>query len=370
MTATSHLKELRPEQIEEILESARKRQADERREKLERLRQAVKAGPVPLSDEITAKLACLNGRDAADILRNHPGFPLSERCHSYRTSVAVFEQSVGDLLSAIDSFEAASGDGTIFDPIPQVEIANFERRIQKEMFAAASAAHSLVDHSRRLQMVANVPGYSERLKVCFGADGLHEFVIALRTMLHHLHILEAGWNIRRDCIDKTSSATFVLEKAQLSLALEKEKGSSAGVSRFLAGSEDRIDLRLIFNTYRERARNFHAWFSAELGGPAFDALRDYERCCSEGRHHAARLMWKGLVKNWLAWSAPPNPYDHLKRYLTPEQLQQVYEMPMDSTGQVDKVIEFVDRENVCDVELRELAYELFRRGALRLEHKQ
>src|SRR5258708_38710815 len=103
MTATSHLEELRPEQIEEILESTRKRQAGERREKLERLRQAVKAGPVPLSDEITAELARLNGRDASDILRNHPGFPLSERCHSYRTSVAVFVQSVGDLLSAIDS---------------------------------------------------------------------------------------------------------------------------------------------------------------------------------------------------------------------------------------------------------------------------
>jgi hypothetical protein len=52
---------------------------------------------------------------------------------------------------------------------------------------------------------------------------------ALRTMLHHLYILEAGWNIRRDCIDKTSTATFVLEKAQLSLALEKERGSSASL---------------------------------------------------------------------------------------------------------------------------------------------
>jgi hypothetical protein len=100
------------------------------------------------------------------------------------------------------------------------------------------------------------------------------------------------------------------------------------------------------------------------------ALRDYERCCNENRYHAARLMWKGLVKNWLAWPEPPNPYDHLKRYLTPEQLQQVYELPMGSKAQVDQVLERVDQEHACDIELRELAYELFRRGALRLEQKQ
>src|SRR5216684_701184 len=121
--------ELSPELIE-IIRSAENRVADQRREKLERLQ-------------------------------------------SYQISVAVFEQSVQDLLSAIDAFEEASSDEDFFDPVKQPELSVTERRIQKEMFADASAAHALIDHSRRLRKLADVPDYANRLKEYFGEDGLH-----------------------------------------------------------------------------------------------------------------------------------------------------------------------------------------------------
>ena len=359
--------ELSPELIE-IIRSAENRVADQRREKLERLQLAVKSSAVPISEELEAEISQLNPRDAENVLRHHPGFFLWERRRSYQISVAVFEQSVQDLLSAIDAFEEASSDEDFFDPVKQPELSVTERRIQKEMFAAASAAHALIDHSRRLRKLADVPDYANRLKEYFGEDGLHEFVIGLRTMLHQLHMVEAGWNVRHDYASRTRTATFALQRKQLDHALESASGSLTFVARekiqqFLRGHLEKIDLRVVFGDYRERARRFHAWLSTELLRRSFVSLRDYERCHNGNRHFAARLMWKGLIKNWLNWEKPPNPFHHLDRFLTPQQLDQVYALSMGSKEQVDKVIEVVDHENACDVELRQLVYEFFRRSS-------
>src|SRR3546814_11675454 len=76
---------------------------------------------------------------------------------------------------------------------------------------------------------------------------------------------------------------------------------------------------------------------------------------------AARTAWKALLGNWLNWDKPPNPYDHLPRMLTAEQLDEVMCLPRKSEQQVDRIIAFLDN-GACDDELRQGAYELFRRA--------
>ncbi len=69
-----------------------------------------------------------------------------------------------------------------------------------------------------------------------------------------------------------------------------------------------------------------------------------------------------MIGNWLNWDRPPNPFDYLDRYLTADELKEVCRLPKGSEVQVDKVIDFMDSEGACDDDLRNLAYQLFRRA--------
>ena len=74
-----------------------------------------------------------------------------------------------------------------------------------------------------------------------------------------------------------------------------------------------------------------------------------------------RICWKSTLRHCLNLNQPPDPYKHLDRHLTPEQIAEVYSLPMRSQKQVDMIIDSIDKDGACDEELRRLAYELFRR---------
>jgi hypothetical protein len=58
--------------------------------------------------------------------------------------------------------------------------------------------------------------------------------------------------------------------------------------------------------------------------------------------------------------AKADPYEHLPKHLTGEQLTKALELPQRSKGQVDYIISCVDRDSVCDEELRQLVYRFFK----------
>lgn len=48
----------------------------------------------------------------------------------------------------------------------------------------------------------------------FKEDGLHDLVTGLRVLLHHLEVVEAGWQ-RTRASNRLSTATFTLEKMRV-----------------------------------------------------------------------------------------------------------------------------------------------------------
>lgn len=352
------------EQIDDIWSAQEKREAERR----ERIREAVAASEAPLRDELAEAVIRLNDKYARAILREHKGFALAERRNSYRTSLAILEQSIQDLLVAIERFEAAAlaDNSGYFDPGGEDESGRTERRIQKELFAAANAAASLVDHARRVHKLHPMPEYDAMRIACFGSDGLHEFVIGLRVALHHLHSVQAGWNIVRSFSEGTSTATFVISKAVLLRVIEAYADRfGSGRKRmqiYIDASPEQIDLRRVFLDYRARMAQFHGWMSRQVESDALVALRDYDALIQR-KTNADRLMFWKAMANWLRnWTTPPDPHKHLARYLTPAQLNEVYGLPRNSKEQVDLVIKYVDRENAIDEDLRKQAYELFARS--------
>ena len=339
---------------------------DERsRSTRERVREAIKASNVPMPAEVVRKIAQLSSQDARDVLRGHPGFPVWERRMSYETSLQIFEQSVQDLLRAIEDFKDLSLDGSIFDRTREGELNQVLCSVQKELFAAGNAVHALMYHStRRLQRRVQVPGYDQRLTDCFGDDGLHDFVIGLRNIVQHIQMVRPGWQVTHAFGEAQDVATFKLDRDELLLIVKstKDKMNASG-KRYLESAPEKIDLRHVFEEYRQRAREFYSWFSDAIDAHRLEELRDYERCRRENNNAAARMSWKAVLGIWLNRETPPNPYNHLARYLTADQLEEVYALPMRSNEQVDKVIEFVDTDGACDDELRKLAYQLFCRAS-------
>lgn len=352
----------------ETLRSVIKVVDEQRRRRREHVREAIKAAAVPMPAEVVHNVAQLNSRDAREVLRDHPGFSLWEKRNSYEISLRVFDRSMDDLLRAIQNFEELSRDGTIFNRTREYELGEIEKAVQKELFATANAVHSLVEHStRRLQKSIQVSGYDERRQECFGDDRLHEFVIGMRTILHHVQMLRPGWQVQHRFGKEGHLASFKLDKDEVSLAVEQAKDSLsstmlAHVRHYLNEAPEKIDLRQVFGDYRRRADEFHSWFLEAIETETLEDLRDYERCIKENKNFAARTWWRAMLVNWLNWDQPPNPYKHLDRYLTPEQLEEVYRLPIGSKEQVDRVIEFVDTDGACDDELRHLTYQLFRRA--------
>lgn len=347
-----------------------KRQEERKAQERESIRQAVATSDVPLSSELVQDLIHLSDEHSRAILREHPGFTLAERRSSYLTSLSILELSLEDLVNAIASFEqeAMAESSTLFDPINHATLEVIERRVRKELFATANAAASLVDHSRRVRTRCELPDYNDQLRTCFGTDGLHDFVISLRILLHHLHIVESDWYMQTSFSDGPNSATFTISKGTLLRVIAQfperfggEKNES--LLTYVNAAEDRIDLSVVFDDYRSRVSRFHGWLREQLASNSLVALRDYDHCMQEKKNYGARTWWNMLLGNWLRnWQVPPNPHDHLPKYLTAGQLAEVYKLPRNSTAQVDLVISYIDTDQAINSELRKLAYELFERS--------
>ncbi|NVK20541.1 MAG: hypothetical protein HWE30_17755 [Methylocystaceae bacterium] len=353
----------------ELWAQLKKRQEENQAQEREKIRQVVAESEAPLPQALVQKILNLSSEHANVILREHPGYKLAERRSSYLESLKILELSLNDLLTSIDEFEqaATSENSSLFEYKNVEGLEAIERRIQKELFATTNAAVSLVDHSRRVQKLVNFENFSDQLSLCFRTDGLHDFVIGLRILLHHLHIVKAGWYMQRN-YEGEDQATFTLNKSELLRAISQHSNRFGGkkgepLMNYIDAASETIDLKKVFEDYKERVVQFNTWLCEQLEAKRLVELRDYDHCMSEKKNQGTRTWWNFLLGNWLKnWKVPPNPHDHLHKYLTPEQLNDVYKLPRNSKEQVDLVIRYIDKDRAINDNLREMVYELFERS--------
>ena len=330
----------------------------QKQSRLDALREQVESSTVPLPADLVEQLSQTNPSDLSDVLMVHPGYPSWEALGSYKISLRVFKKALDDLIGVINQFEVLARDGKVLGRANEDTLDEFGIAVQKELFAAANAAYSLVDHStRRLQTKLDIDSYEQKLSEHFGDDCLHDFIVCLRKIIHHVRMQEANWRITKNPrSDPEISAEFQLLKKDL-LKYSREMNSSS--RQYLDGAHEQINTREIFQEYGNRVSAFHSWLLDAIESTPLPELRDYERCLRENKKAANRTVWKAMLGNWLNWDKPPNPYEHLDRYLTKDQLDAVNRLPERSKKQVDKIIELVDSDGACDEELRGLLYRLF-----------
>lgn len=343
-----------------VLTDILRRMNADRQRREEVARAQLSASSIPISNALLESIAQLGADDAHRVLRVHPGQLAASLFESYVASLQIFECANADLSQAIQNIGNFLIQPHSHDPVQREALSQLDRRVQKEIFATANATHSLVDHSRRLQQVVNLSNYDEMRRQHFGDDHLHEFIVSFRTLVHHLHVVSARWNIIYKFGEDGSKTTkMVIEKNDFEGPVQKEMNVAA--REYMQSAPSQIDVKLLFDGYYARATNFHRWFKRNIELSPGRELEDYWRCVRETKNFSARLWWKALIGNLLQAKTPANPYDHLGRYLTSEQLRGVRSLPHGSREQIDRIIALVDVDGICDSELRGRIYEWFRR---------
>lgn len=332
----------------------------------EKVKQLVAASSIPLSDSVLERVLSLFPTAAHQALREHSGFIFAERREHYRASLSIMFQSLDDLAEALRNFErlATAETAEIMMPKNKDKLEAIERRIQKELFGVANAAASLVDHARRLNAVFKIPEFKDQVNACFSDDGLHDLVIGLRVLLHHLHIVKTGWSLSSDFAG-TRTAEFRIDCNELERAI-KQSGNYDGpkyvpMRELIQSYESGINLLAFFNEYRARLECFYDWLGNMIDNQPPLALQDYDRCILEMNRRSVRMGWNALIGNWLNWERIPDIHKHLPNYLRPEQLVAVYKLRRNSKEQVDLIIEYFDEYGSMNQEFRGRIYRLFQR---------
>lgn len=359
----SKLSRLSEEQYFELV-----RMDNARKEKeFEDIKKSVAESDVTLSDELFERLLRLFPTKVVSVMRGHAGFVLAERREHFFTSLSIMYRCLDDLDAALVSFgeQATEHHADIMLPKNKQKLEAIELQIQKELFATANATASLVDHVRRLQKKFEFPEFRSQLQICFQADGLHELIIGLRVLLHHLHIVEAGWSITSDFTTGTKSAGFKIDREELERAIDQSGGFGAEQLRlmrlFVQSCPEQIDLRELFSSYRQRLEKFYGWLRHQVDTSLSEALKDYDRCISEKDRRSTRMTYNALVGNFLNWEKAPDLHKHIPDYLTDEQLREVYALPRNSPEQIDLIIQYIDTLGAVDESLRNRIHQLFQK---------
>lgn len=342
MTDTSGPK-FTPDEWKTLLAAQKAREAARHRE----LVRLVVVLPVP--DEILKEIAWLGPDAQAAVITHHPGSCIARKIESLWTVLDVFELAHADLQAQLEKFNAFSLTPEMGRPRGQQALMAIESAVKKELLAFSMAASALVDHARRANKAAPVVQFEEQRKRVF--DGLeHRFITGVRNLISHEAFPSVGWQIQRG---DTRTTDFVMSSSALLLS----DGLHAEAKQFVESCGKQIHVSRLAASYSERVRAFYTWYKNALDEMRFPALVDYQRVVKQCRVVSQRNWYRLLAHH--AINAKANPYEHLDKFLLPEQVEVALKMTHGTKEQVDFIIGAADEHGACDDELRAMVYRLF-----------
>lgn len=174
----------------------------------------------------------------------------------------------------------------------------------------------------------------------------------MRNLLGHRLHTAANWQI---VYSKDGRYTHFKIDAEDLLA---EAELTAPAKQHLATLGKTVDVSELLSSYAKRVDRFYGWLLPELEQHLPDPVKDFRHCRDSVKRHHGRLSHKLMLELWI--QAKADPYIHLPKHLTSEQLAVASSLPHRSATQVDYIISCVDRTSLCDEELRARVYQLFK----------
>lgn len=224
----------------------------------------------------------------------------------------------------------------------------------KEVFAFSFAASALIAAYRRITSAA--PQIAEPLdrlrKEIFSYEPLNEFIKKLRNNFGHSTIFAAQPQYTITIAEQRSVVTTLQFDRK---ALLKGGWNDLALT-FINGAES-LDVMQIVSSYFNCAENLHRRYLSETGLEHDARFKDYLRL-KEARTAVSLEVTLGLIlQNAVKNGA--NPYTHLSRFLSPDELVRVRCFDDHSQAQVDYIIRLRDPIGLCSDDLRLNLYRLF-----------
>lgn len=306
-------------------------------------------GPLPWSGDVLQQTYFRNFTDAQKAIQEHPGFAAHRELYALQLSLNIFLDSVSELFQSIDAFSMYAQSPGFWARPAQSRFKDRELAVRSGVFAAATSALALVDHSREVKKRASTTEkeYERQLKETFD-EYEHRFVQSLRVCVSHIRMIEADW--QRSYSASGKETQFLLRRDVLLQWDNWDKQARAFIDRH----PDGIDVEKLFNNYRTRVENFHAWFHSEVARvsePQLSEYREYERML---KRFGTRALWNVILEQVVIGRL--DPFTYLDRYLTKTELDEVLALPRKSQVQIDRIIEILDEYGACDEELRGKVY--------------
>ena len=310
-------------------------------------------GSLPWGTEVLRKAFFRRPFDIRNAIQEHPGFSAHADLLSLRLSLDIFMDSVMDLFKSVETFNMESQENKFWTrPMDQ----QFNARllaIRRGVFAAATTAMALVDHSRVVNKNINVPNYQKQVDKLFVTNERHQFIQGLRQCISHFRMVESDWE---QTWSKTKRHTrFVLHCEKLLAYSNWKPLAKSYIEKHSKG----VDLEILLKEYQACVEEFHAWFHSEIqrmAEPGLSEYREYERKIN---CFAAKASWNVLLQQ-VVIARGLDPYQYLDRYLNDSDIAEVLSLTMRSQKQVDRIIEIVDDYKACDDELRRVVYRAFK----------
>lgn len=328
---------------------------------LDALERDMRAATVPFPDELIERLVFHAVGQSERFLRIHPGYRIAKKYEAYGQCYQLFTHCFAHLEKALSAYASfIQREDSLYrtsDPVKQ----GLETDVLKEFFSLSNAAHALQDQStRRMMEVCASCDVSNALVTHFGDDNLHDFIVGIRGLIHHVHLLrpEAQTTIKFE--PKSIKTSFYISREDFEWLMQHyPKSISAKAKTYLSNCSDKIFIDELYRDYVARASCFHAWFSEHIAHNKPIEVSDFERCALLKKQIVQRVHWRSLIDNWLQWDVPPNPYNHIHRYLDFDEINDIEAMEYGTREQIDRLIEMVDVDGACDAELRKMIYNWF-----------
>lgn len=314
---------------EEFFDRMRKRREEELK-RIEKIKAVVPVTPLPFYDKAVDAILSFMDRDVQYIMRSHPGYKMAQKIASYRVVRSIMEKCIDDMIQVVDDFAfmANTKDEKLFDGSSRNVRAAFEQRALKELFAVTNGAAAVVEHFRRIWRTKEIPERLLKMDEHFGTDGLKEFVISLRVLLHHKRIIAPEWEVEYVFTEGRKTPSFKLDKQNLLVAIDEnlEAGERTRALAYVRTHGDDIHPRQLFEEYRRRMRSFNEWLESHFASETYAEVHDYERIMREKKRRDWRRWWNNHLKSALK-KAGVDGYAVLYDDLTPEEIEALGKIP-------------------------------------------
>lgn len=311
-----------------------------------------KSSPVPWPAELVHRISFTMNDDFEEIMTHHPGHKIFNTHESIKFFLELFDDTYKELEKAIQHYHVSYKDPDFFSRRGRDKHDRAIFDLNRCIFNFTSAGDALRNLCMKQEKHYTPEGYEEHKRNYFSENKLHQFMQKLRAALHHEHFVKAGPSITYAASESHETKLY-LDCRQL-LRLEKIQEKDI-VFKYVEDSGVRIDVQEVFKRYLVIVKDFYKWLLNQMDMSS--KFVDYRRCVLERKNTLRRQSFKLFIDQWI--KSGIDPYEHLDKYLNDDEIAHVKTLPHRSPEQVDKIIEFADKEGACNDELRKKIYELF-----------